>query len=217
MKNVLITGASGMIGDLILEYCLDSQEISKITSLVRKKRSEQHDKLNELVITDFLDYSNHENAFENIDVVYFCIGVYTGAVPDEQFKEITVDFTIAFTKMLKKHSPKANLIFLSGAGADRKEKSRISFAKYKGMAENYLFANLDNISTFRPGYIYPVSKRYEPNFSYRLYRTLYPLIKLMGPSASIKSTDLAKAMFRAGISGSGHNTVENRDAFSYLK
>ncbi len=216
MKNVIITGASGMIGNLILQDCLDSQEIGKITSLVRKKRSEQHDKLREIELTDFLDYSNHENAFKNIDVVYFCIGVYTGAVPDQLFKQITVDYTIAFTKMLKKHSPQANVVFLSGGGSDRKEKSRMSFAKYKGMAENFLFNNLENVFTFRPGYIYPVSKRPEPNCSYRLYRSLYPLIKLLGRSASIKSTELAKAMFTAGITGSGQHTIENKDTYRYF-
>lgn len=205
-----------MIGNLILQDCLQSVEISKITSLVRKKSNVQHEKLQEIVIDDFIDYSNHENVFENIDVVYFCIGAYTGAVPHEQFKKITVDYTIAFTEMLKKQSPKANLIFLSGAGADRKEKSSMSFAKYKGMAENFLFANLENISTFRPGYIYPVSKRAEPNFSYRMYRTLYPLIKLLGKSASVKSTELAKAMFVAGLNSSGQITVENKEIFSYL-
>ncbi|WP_421919271.1 NAD-dependent epimerase/dehydratase family protein [Marinifilum sp.] len=101
MKNIIITGATGMVGAIVLKHCLESNEIDKITSFVREPTGIKHPKLNEIIVKNFLDYSDHLNEFQNVRAVYFCIGVYTGAVPDTKFKEITVDYTCKFADALK--------------------------------------------------------------------------------------------------------------------
>ena len=205
-----------MVGSLILKECLSSDKIEKVVSLVRRKSNNSHPKLHEELIVDFSDYSAHQALFENIDLAFFCIGVYTGQVPDKEFKTITVDYAISFAETLKNKSPDANLCLLSGAGADRTEKSKTAFARYKGMAENGI-SKLDlNFYVFRPAYIYPVSPRKEPNILYRISRALYPLIKLFGKNASIKSTELAAAMFEVGMGGGEKEILENRDILEIL-
>ena len=216
MKKVLICGASGMVGGLILEQCLASNEITQVTSLVRRKSTTSHPKLEEVVVSDFTDYTTHQALFQEIDLAFFCIGVYTGQVSKEALREITVDFAIAFGASIKDQSPKARLCFLSGAGADRTENSRTAFAKFKGMAENGLAALGLQFHSFRPAYIYPVTPRKEPNFIYRATRFCYPLIKLMGSNASIPSTDLAQAMFKVGLSGAKTEVLENREILDYV-
>ncbi len=216
MKNVIIAGASGMIGSLVLEHCLSSSEIVQVTSLVRRKTKNKHSKLKEVLINNFTDYSEQTDLFKNIDAAFFCIGVYTGQVSDDQFKEITVDYAIAFAEVLKANSPKARLCFLSGAGADRSEKSRASFARYKGMAENQIAELGLSFHTFRPGYIYPVTPRKEPNIMYRIMRLLYPLIRLGGSNSSIKSTELAIAMFNVGLHGAKSEILENKAILEYV-
>lgn len=212
MKKVMLTGASGMVGGIILQQCLADPEIEKITSIVRKASGLHHAKLEEIIHSDFSDYRDIEHHFKNQDVAYFCIGVYTGQVPDQDFKRITVDFTKAFADVLKANSPQVTFCFLSGQGADQKEKSRVSFARYKGMAENYLISKKFNgLHIFRPAYIYPVKKRKEPNFSYRLFRWLYPLVKSINSKWVITSEQLAQSMFRAGISGTDKVILENED------
>ena len=216
MKKVLIAGASGMVGTHILEECLSSNQIDKVISLVRKKGKKSHPKLDEVIIEDFSDYTTHQSLFQHVDAAYFCIGVYTGQVPDEEFKKITVDFAVSFAQALKDNSPEANLCLLSGAGADRTEKSKTSFARYKGMAENRISEMGLNFYSFRPGYIYPVTPRIEPNMVYRISRTLYPIIKLLGNNASIKSTELAASMFKVGMEGTDKEILENRDIIAIL-
>ena len=212
MKKVLLTGASGMIGNIILQQCLKSSEVGEVISIVRRPSGTSHSKLNEIVHSDFMDYNNIQTSFQGVDAAYFCIGVYTGQVPDDEFKKITFDFAQAFADVLKAKSPNVKLSFLSGQGADQKEKSRVSFARYKGMAENYLIAkNFEGLYIFRPGYIYPVEKRKEPNFSYRLFRKLYPLMKSIFPKAVITSEQLATAMFKAGLKGTDKMILENED------
>ncbi len=215
MKRVIIAGASGMVGSLVLENCLASTRVSEVISLVRKRTNTLHPKLKEVVVKDFSDYSTHTDQFKNIDLSFFCIGVYTGQVPDDQFKRITVDYAIEFASAIKTNSPAASLCLLSGAGADRSEKSSTSFAKYKGMAENRISDMGLSFYAFRPGYIYPVTVRKEPNLIYRITRMFYPLIKLMGSNSSIKSTELATAMFRVAMEGAKTEVLENRDILEH--
>nr|WP_299341198.1 NAD(P)H-binding protein [Allomuricauda sp.] len=211
MKRVLLAGASGMIGELILKECLSSSKVETIVSLVRRKSNLSHPKLQETIIDDFSDYSNHQVLFQNVDAAFFCIGVYTGQVPKQEFRRITVDYAVSFAEALKSNSPNANFCLLSGAGADRTEKSKTAFAKFKGIAENKI-SNMDiKFYSFRPGYIYPVTPRKEPNFMYRISRAFYPIIKLLGKNASIKSTELANAMFKVGMNGGEKEILENRD------
>lgn len=215
MKRVLIAGASGMIGHLILKHCLSHSEILEVISLVRKPSGQQHAKLIEVVVSDFKNYEAIAANFETVDIAYFCIGVYTGQVNDMLFKAITVDYAVNFAKILKAKSPNARLCLLSGAGADRSEKSRTAFARYKGMAENTISGLGLEFYAFRPAYIYPVTARKEPSFMYGLMRKLYPIIKLFGKNASITSTDLAQAMFTVGLHGASNEILENKMILDY--
>ncbi len=215
--NVLITGATGMIGGIILEKCIADPRINKIFSIGRRKTGKQSLKLTEVVWKDFLNFQGAESYFEDIDLVFYCLGVYTGAVDKGLFKKITYDYTVSFADQLKSLSPGADFVFLSGAGADPEEKSPTPFAKYKGMAENYLIKlQFDKLYIFRPGYIYPVEKRKEPNLFYSISRFFYPLIKLFGDNASITSTELANAMFLVSKKNPDSSILENRDIISFL-
>ena len=215
--NVLIAGSTGMIGNLVLNQCLNDIQINKVISLVRKPTRHQHEKLIEVVIQNFEDYTDHVNLFKNIQCAYFCVGAYTGQFPDVLFKKITVNYTVAFAVSLKRESPNATFCLLSGMGADRTGKSNTSFAMYKGMAENQISALNMKFYTFRPAYIYPVTARKEPNIGYKISRFIYPLLKIFGKSLSIKSTELANAIFNVGISGADKEILENKDIFKYIK
>lgn len=210
MPNILITGASGMIGSLILESCLQKDEIKQITSITRKPSGIQHAKLIEVIHTNFLDFSSIEHHFTNQDVCFYCIGVYTGAVPEKAFNTITIDYTRAFAEMLKRKSPNATFCFLSGQGADQQEKSKVLFAKSKGIAENILL-NLHFPATylFRPGYIYPVTPRKEPNLFYAFSRKIYKPIAAIYPNIGILSTDLANVMVYVGMNQGDKTIYEN--------
>ena len=209
-KNILIAGSSGMVGNELLKICLESKEINKIYLLSRNPSTHKNPKVQEIIINDFLNYNSISSISDQIDVVFFCIGVYTGAVDKNLFKQITVDYPTALGKKIIAHWPLSKFILLSGAGADRTEKSRVLFAKYKGIAENQLYQLFkNNFYSARPGYIYPVIKRKEPNFMYRLFRIVYPIIKCLGKKISITSVQLAKAMFVMGVREQHQTAFEN--------
>ncbi|MEN9685047.1 MAG: hypothetical protein RLZZ28_833 [Bacteroidota bacterium] len=213
MKHVLITGTNGMIGKLILETCLLRTDIASITSITRKPTGISHPKLLEVLHTNFLNYAAIEGHFANKDICFFCIGVYTGAVSGDEFRTITVDYTAAFAHTLKKNSPDTAFIFLSGQGADPSEKSSIMFARDKGAAENILIKlGFKQLSIFRPGYIYPVKPRIEPNAAYKIFRYLYkPFLSKIYPNIGLSSDELAKAMVLVGFQGGSQLFYENRE------
>lgn len=210
--KVIITGATGMIGSLVLELCLKSEEVSNVTSLLRRASGIKHVKLNEVVIDDFLNLDESASYFESIDIVFYCLGVYTGAVDRDQFRKITVDYPETLARVLYEKNPDIRFCLLSGKGADRSERSRLMFARDKGAIENRLSEiGFKSFHAFRPSYIYPVTPRKEPNFSYKGSRFLYPLLKLLGSGFSIKSTELASAIFNVGLNGCDLEILENKD------
>ncbi len=199
-----------MIGKLMLELCLEKDDVGMITSITRKPTGIIHKKLVEVIHNDFSDLINIESHFKNQDVCFYCIGVYTGQVPAKEFKRITVDLTKVFADTLRRNSDKTSFCFLSGQGADSKEKSPILFAREKGIADNYLLKlKFEHTYIFRPGYIYPDTPRVEPNLLYRCMRRIYPLLSKIYPNAGVSSTRLALKMVDVGLNGGDRIIYEN--------
>jgi len=215
-KRVVIVGASGMVGGYALRYALENSGVASVTSIGRRKLGISHTKLTEVLHRDFADFSALAEVLSRQDAAVFCLGAYTGVVTDAELRTITVNYTVAFARVLRGSSPEAAFSFLSGGGADPTGRSRIPFARYKGEAEKALLAEgFPSVYIFRPAYIYPVEPRKEPNFSYRLLRGIYPVFRVLFPNQVIRADDLARAMVDAAVHGIGsehHAAVfENRD------
>jgi uncharacterized protein YbjT (DUF2867 family) len=214
-QKLVIVGASGMVGGYALRYALEHPAVERVTAIERKRLGILHPKLTEVLHQDFADCSALKMALSGQDAAVFCLGAYTGAMPDAELRKITVDYTIQFARVLQGSSPDAAFSFLSGSGADPTGRSRIAFARYKGEAEKVLLATgFQHVYIFRPAYIYPVEPRKEPNFSYRLLRGIYPVFRVLSPHLVIRADDLAQAMVDAAVrrtEGRGGLVLENRD------
>ena len=216
-KTILIAGATGMVGSQVLLLALASDHVSKVIVYGRRSVGLQHAKLEEYLSPEFMKFPE-ELDLSKVDHILFCVGVYTGAVKRDVFREITVDYPVALANVHTSANPSGLFTLLSGAGADRSEKSRMMFAEDKGAAENKLSSLYpDRFYTLRPGYIYPVEKRSEPNFSYRLSRKMYPLLKLLGPKYSITSHQLAEGIFNSVQNNPEQETLENNEILQYIQ
>jgi hypothetical protein len=104
---------------------------------------------------------------------------------------------------------------IGGVAAD------LPIARYKGEAEKALLAaGFPRVYLFRPAYIYPVEPRQEPNFSYRLLRSIYPAFRVLFPNQVIRSDDLARAMVDAAVQKTAEResrVFENRDIRAMVK
>ena len=213
--RLAIVGATGMVGGYALRYALEHPAVSHVTAIGRRKLGIAHPKLEEVVHRDFADCSALAEPLSGQDAAVYCIGAYTGAVPDAVLRKITVDYTIEFARVLRGSSPDSAFSFLSGGGADPTGQSRIAYARFKGQAEQALLAvGFPCVYIFRPAYIYPVEPRKEPNFGYRLLRGIYPVFRVLFPNQVIRADDLARAMVDVTVRGRGEHggvVLENRD------
>src|SRR6201981_502315 len=213
--NLVIVGATGMVGGYALRYALNHPAVGSVTSIGRKKLVIPHPKLKEVLHQDFADCSALAETLSGHDAAVFCLGTYTGSVSDAELRTITVDYTIEFARVLRLSSPDAAFSFLSGSGADPTGRSQLAFARYKGEAEKALLAvGFPRVYIFRPAYIYPVEPREEPNFGYRLLRRIYPAFRVLFPNQVIRADDLARAMVDVAVRGTGQQgslIFENRD------
>jgi uncharacterized protein YbjT (DUF2867 family) len=214
-KRLVIVGATGMVGGYALRYALDDSDVGAVTSIARRKLGISHPKLNEVLHPSFANCSALAETLSGQDAAVFCLGTYTGVVPDAEMRTITVDYTIEFARVLHGSSPEAAFSFLSGSGADPTGRSRMSFARYKGEAEKALLAaGFSRVHVFRPAYIYPVEPRKEPNVSYRVLRAIYPAFRVLFPNQVIRADDLARVMVDAAVRGTPQHpgpVLENRD------
>lgn len=214
-KRLVIVGATGMVGGCALRYALDESDVGAVTAIARRKLGISHPKLKEVRHSDFADCSALGETLSGQDAAVFCLGTYTGVVPDAQLRTISVDYTIEFARVLRGNSPEAAFSFLSGSGADPTGRSRMPYARYKGEAEKALLAvGFPRVYIFRPAYIYPVEPRKEPNVSYRVLRVIYPAFRLLFPDQVIRADDLARGMVDAAVRGAPQlagPVLENRD------
>jgi uncharacterized protein YbjT (DUF2867 family) len=214
-KNVVIVGATGMVGGYALRSALQNPAIASVTTIGRRKLGISHAKLKEVLHQNFADCSALAETLAGQGAAIFCLGTYTGSVPEAELRTITVDYTVEFARVLRLSSPDAAFSFLSGSGADPTGRSRIPYARYKGEAEKALLAaGFPCVYIFRPAYIYPVEARKEPNFSYRLLRAIYPFFRVAFPNQVIQADDLARAMVDVALRRTGERggfVFENRD------
>ena len=76
--KVIITGATGMVGEGVLHECLQHNDVEQILLINRRPCGITHPKLKEIIHPDFYDLSLIENQLINYNACFFCLGVLAG-------------------------------------------------------------------------------------------------------------------------------------------
>jgi uncharacterized protein YbjT (DUF2867 family) len=213
--NVVLFGASGMVGRGVLLECLEAPEITRVLAVVRRPLSISHPKLTEIVHSDFTDYGAIGDRLRDAGACFFCLGVSSVGMKEEEYRRITYDFTIAAAKTLQRLNPQVVFCYVSGAGTDSSEKGRSMWARVKGRTENELLAMFPNAYMFRPGYIHPEKGVTSSTPLYRAaYIALWPIGRLLvAASKGLATTTivLGRAMIIAALRGAPKKILESRD------
>ena len=179
--KVLLFGASGMVGQGVLRECLLDPEVTTVLSIVRSSTGQQHPKLREIVHKDFLDFSSIESELSGFDACFFCLGVSSAGMSEENYRRITYDITLAAAQTLVKLNPNMTFVYVSGAGTDSSERGRVMWARVKGQTENALLRlPFKAAYMFRPAVIVPLHGIKSRTMLYRIpYAVLGPLLPLL--------------------------------------
>lgn len=212
--NVIITGATGMIGESILDQCLKHPNINKVLVISRRTIGIQHPRLIEKVIEDITDISSLDISMTDYKACFFCIGVSSIGMDEAKFTRLTYTLTMDFATRLSEINPDMTFCYISGTGTDSTEKGRIMWARVKGKTENDLQKlPFKQVYNFRPGALIPYLK-IKPTQTYqsvKYFKWLMILLRPIVPNSIIKLSDFAIAMINSAFIGYPINILETKD------
>jgi uncharacterized protein YbjT (DUF2867 family) len=200
--NVLIFGATGMVGQGVLRECLLASDVSLVTSVGRTPLGVEHAKLREVLRPDMTDLVPVEPQLGGHDACFFCLGVSSVGMDEATYRALTCDLTLAVARTLARLDPAMSFAYVSGAGTDSSEQGRSMWARVKGKTENDLRQlPFSRVFLFRPGVIQPLHEVRSKTALYRLtYATFGPMLSLakrLWPDRIVTSEEVGRAMLAA--------------------
>jgi nucleoside-diphosphate-sugar epimerase len=207
--KVIITGATGMVGEGVLFECLQNPTVSEVLIINRKHYEMQHPKLKELIVPDFFQLNKFSDILRRYDACFFCAGISSVGMKEDRFTHITYDTTLSFAKVLLAVNSNMIFTYVSGTKTDSSEKSRVMWARVKGRTENEL-AKLGFKAeyNFRPGAMLP----FDGQKNWRAtYKFIVKIIKLFSSKNVLPMHEVGKAMINCVTVGYDKNVLEISD------
>jgi len=207
--NVIITGATGMVGEGVLFECLENPMVKEVLMVNRRHYDTEHPKLKELLISDFTKLEGLENQLSGYDACFYCAGISSVGMKEEKYNHITYETTIAFANKLAQLNPNMVFNFVSGSHTDGTEKGKIMWARIKGKTENALMKLPFKAQyNFRPGFMKP----FEGQKNVRaLFRPIIWLFPILLPKISLTLKQVGQAMINAVQTGYPKQVLEIAD------
>jgi uncharacterized protein YbjT (DUF2867 family) len=176
--KAILFGATGMVGQGVLRECLRDPSVEQVLSVVRNRSGQQYPKLIELVQKDLSTYSDIESRLTGYDTCFFCLGVTSSGMTEQDYSRVTYDLTISAAQTLVRLNSAMTFLFISGAGTD---KGPAMWARVKGKTGNALLRlPFQAAYMFRPGVIQPLHGIKSKTASYRmLYAFMTPLLPIL--------------------------------------
>lgn len=209
--KIIITGTTGMVGEGVLLECLKQPQITEILSVSRKPTGVTHPKLKEYIVSDFLSLNENDQKLKGYDACFFCAGVSSVGMKEEEYRRITYDTTLHFAKVLHPN-PKMSFIYVSGGGTDSSEKGRMRWARIKGKTENDLMKlPFKHAFGYRIGFLIASSGQKRVLTYYKYISWLFPLIKWVFPNIISTMNQVAISMIYASQNGYERKVIHVRD------
>jgi len=209
--KVIITGTTGMVGEGVLLECLNHPEITEVLSVSRKSTGIIHPKLKEYIVVDFFSLKENEEKLKGYDACFFCAGVSSVGMKEEEYRRITYDTTMNFAKALNPN-PQMSFVYVSGGGTDSSEKGSMMWARVKGKTENDLMKlPFKQAFGFRIGFLIPNPQQKRVLKYYNYISWLMPIIKLVSPNIITTMKQVAEAMIYVSQNGYKNNVIYVKD------
>ncbi|RZK38491.1 MAG: NAD-dependent epimerase/dehydratase family protein [Hymenobacter sp.] len=215
-QRIILTGATGMVGEGVLLTLLGQPEVETVLSISRKPSGHAHPKLHELLVPDFFDLGGIEDELRGYTACFFCAGVSSVGMKESAYTRITHDLTLHVAETLARVTPALTFVYVSGAGT--KASSRTMWARAKGTTENDLLRlPFQAAYMFRPGLMQPVPGQQHVGASYALMGRLVPLLRRVFPRFACTLREVSLAMLHAAQRGAPQPVLEVPDMVRLAK
>jgi len=219
--KIILFGPTGMVGQGVLRECLLDSVVEFVLCITRSPLPRQHAKLQQLVTPDLTDLTAFSSQLSGFDACFFCLGVSSAGMSEENYRRISYDLTLSVAKFLAGLNPPMTFIYVSGRGTDSTEKGRVMWARVKGATENALLRlPFKAACMFRIGAVLPLhgikSKTPLYNFFYAIGSPLMYLLRLFSPKIVQTTEDIGKAMLVVAKRGAPKPIIECVDIYQLL-
>ena len=207
--NIILTGATGMVGEGVLLECLENPAVTKVLVVGRRAYDLSHPKLSELVVPDFLKTHEFADKLKGYDACFFCAGISSIGLSEEKYTEITYDTTLTFAKAVLAQNSNSVFIYVSGKSTDSSEQGKIMWARVKGKTENDLIKlGFKGVYNFRPALMTPTPGQKSIG---TFQKILFHVFKYLMAKTIISLQDVGRAMIHAVQRGYSKQVLEVED------
>lgn len=209
--KILLTGATGYVGEGVLLAMLQDLRIEKVLSVSRRPCGHQHPKLQEYIVPDMMTLKEGDPMLAGYDVCFFIAGISSVGTPMDTYRVISHDIPVHFASILP---DKGNMtfIYLSGAGTRRNGRQQWQQIKSATEVETQLMP-FARAYGWRPMLMRPYPG--QTNHQVRAQKAalvLYPLFRLFGCACTM--TEMVNAMIRVATVGSD---IQNLEAWDIVR
>ncbi|MEI9921148.1 MAG: NAD-dependent epimerase/dehydratase family protein [Bacteroidota bacterium] len=206
--KIIITGASGMVGEGVLLTCLNHPDVEQVLVVGRRPCGHTHAKLKEITHKNFYDLSAIKDQLQGYNACYFCLGVSSVGMNEADYTKVTYDLTLNFAKAVV--NPEMTFTYVSGAHTNNTGKQM--WQRVKGKTEDDL-ARLPfkRFFALRPGgmTLVPGQKNQPKIFNYLGW--ILPIMKAVSPNSVSTLRDVGTAMINVTKNGYSKGTLEVSD------
>ena len=196
MKTALLFGASGLVGNHLLNQLISNNNYSNIKLFVRSSIDISDPKI-EIIQTDFNNLENHREDIKGDDC-FFCIGTTKRNSPDKnEYQRIELNIPKQVAQIAKSNNIKSYFFVSSGYA---NSKSSGDYLKYKGLVEEEILSlGFSKTGILRPSFILGNREEFRlgEKIGIIIFKLLNPLF--VGPlrkMRSIHSETIAIAMIK---------------------
>ena len=216
--QLILTGATGMVGEGVLHEALQSDAVEKVLIINRKPSGITDPKLKEIIHQDFFDLSPITHELTGYTACFFCLGVSSVGMKEPEFYQKTYVLTMHVADVLSKKNPQMTFCYISGAGTDPTEKGRQMWARVKGKTENDLMKlPFKKAYNFRPAILQPTKGLKNTLKYYHYFGWLLPVIRFIAPKYICTLKELGLAMIKVATTGYEKNILEVKDILAAAK
>lgn len=210
--RAIITGVTGMVGEGVMHEALNDSSVEAVLVINRRPCGVVHPKLEEIIHTDFQNFSAIESQLINYNACFFCLGVSSVGMNEPEYKQKTYDLTLHVANTLVRLNPDMTFCYVSGAGTDSSEKGRSMWARVKGKTENDLLKlPFRKAYMFRPGIIEPTKGLKNTLKFYKYLGWMLPIIRFISPGFISTLSDIGIAMIKSVKKGYHKSILEVND------
>jgi len=200
-----------MVGEGVLLECLNHLDTEQVLVINRKPGGVSHPKLREIIHKDFFDLQPIEQQLSGFNACFFCLGVSSVGMREEEYKHITFDLTLNVARVLVKLNPQMTFCYVTGAGTDSSEQGRVAWARVKGMTENALLRLFKHAYMFRPGFMKATPGQKNVKGYYKYIAWLYPIGRALYPAGFCTLQEVGLVMIKAADKGYAKQILEVKD------